>query len=167
MHVNVRTLQNFLHSTPIFFTYTRFPVIHLGDPLLRELKTTVVSCIVHQPPTHAGKKTKKAPTASTIPGDFIVEVILQDTIIFPEGGGQPTDTGIITTSDGTSWEVVRCERHGGHAVHFVRVPGDTAKAIEVFAAEAPATVVLDQADYERRYDHVGTYPLYTPLVRWD
>jgi len=57
----------------------------LGDPLLRQINTTVVSCTVSQPPAApAGKKTKKAVLAPTLPSDPILEVILHDTVIFPE-----------------------------------------------------------------------------------
>lgn len=82
---------------------------------------------------------------------------LHDTVIFPEGGGQPTDTGLITTTDRKQWEVVQCKRHGGHAIHYVRVNDSTIDA--ALAAFAPGTSVvaeLGAQDFERRYDHVCT-----------
>ncbi|TFK75965.1 ThrRS/AlaRS common domain-containing protein [Pluteus cervinus] len=128
------------------------------DPLLRELKTNVVSCMVHQPPpAPAGKKAKKAVIAPTLPDDPILEVILQDTVIFPEGGGQPTDTGIITTNDGTVWQVVQAKRHGGHGVHYVKVHGDVNVAISAFTPGSSVTVALDQAGFDRRYDHMSMH----------
>lgn len=67
----------------------------LGDPLLRQLETTVVGATLSQPVAPiAGKKSKKAVLAPTLPDDPILEVILHDTVIFPEGGGQPTDQGM-------------------------------------------------------------------------
>ncbi|SJL01880.1 uncharacterized protein ARMOST_05204 [Armillaria ostoyae] len=73
------------------------------DPLLRQIETTVVNCVVSQPALPpAGKKTKKTVLAPTLPDDPILEVVLHDTVIFPEGGGQPTDTGIIITLDAKS-----------------------------------------------------------------
>lgn len=82
-------------------------------------------------------------------------MILHDTVIFPEGGGQPTDIGIITTSDGMVWEVVQAKRHGGHAVHYVRVQvHDVDLAILAFSPGSKVTASLDQAGYDRRYDHV-------------
>lgn len=82
-------------------------------------------------------------------------MILHDTIIFPEGGGQPTDTGVITTVDGTTWEVVQAKRHGGHAVHYVRVQGCPVDgALLAFTPGAKVTVALGQEGFNRRYDHV-------------
>jgi misacylated tRNA(Ala) deacylase len=126
----------------------------LGDPLLKELETTVVACSISQPEsTPAGKKTKKAVIAPTLPSDPILEVILHDTVIFPEGGGQPTDTGLLTTSDGKTWTVIQAKRHGGHAVHYVQVT-DVESALKVFTPGSTVTAKLGQADFERRYDHV-------------
>ncbi|TFK43578.1 ThrRS/AlaRS common domain-containing protein [Crucibulum laeve] len=129
------------------------------DPLLRTLDTTVVSVSLSQvAPVAAGKKTKKAVLAPVIPNDPIVEVILHDTVIFPEGGGQPTDTGIITTSNNTTWDVVQAKRHGGHAVHYVRVQnGDINAALLAFSPGARVTVSLGQKDYDRRYDHMSMH----------
>lgn len=95
--------------------------------------------------------------APAIPSHPLLEVILQDTVIFPEGGGQPTDTGIITTdTDGTVWEVVQAKRHGGHAVHYVSVKsGDVDAALLAFSPGVRVTVALDQAGSDRRYDHVS------------
>lgn len=110
-----------------------------------------------QPPPApvGGKKTKKAVIAPTIPDDPLLEVILHDTVIFPEGGGQPTDTGIITATDGTDWEVVQCKRHGGHAVHYVRVPnGAVDAALLAFTPGAKVTAALGKEGFDRRYDHV-------------
>lgn len=129
----------------------------LGDPLLRELETTVVTCSISQPaPVPAAKKTKKAVIAPTLPSDPILEVILHDTVIFPEGGGQPTDTGLITTSDGKNWTVIQAKRHGGHAVHYVQVPSneDLESALKVFTPGSTVTAKLGKADFDRRYDHV-------------
>lgn len=116
----------------------------------------MIACTVSQPPsTPAGKKTKKAVSAPTLPNEPILEVILHDTVIFPEGGGQPTDTGVITTSDGKTWSVLQAKRNGGHAVHYVKVEeGDLESALLVFTPGSTVTAALGQDDYDRRYDHV-------------
>jgi len=114
-----------------------------------------------------GKKTKKAVLAPSIPSGPILQVILHDTVIFPEGGGQPTDTGIIKTkNDGVEWEVIQAKRHGGHSVNYVRVPKDvgTEDALLAFAQGAQVTVSLDQAGFERRYDHARVLVLYAVHV---
>ncbi|KIY51611.1 ThrRS/AlaRS common domain-containing protein [Fistulina hepatica ATCC 64428] len=120
------------------------------DPLLRELDTHVISATVHHPPpAPAGKKTKKAVIAPELPKGLVLEVVLHDTVIFPEGGGQPTDTGFIQIGD-VAWQVAQCKRHGGHAVHYVAVPdGKLDEALLAFASGAAVRVSVH---FERRYD---------------
>ena len=89
-----------------------------------------------------------------MPKDQLLEVILHDTILFPEGGGQPHDTGLITTQDGERWEVVDVKRHGGHAVHYVRVQGDSKNAERVFSPGSTVGISLGDRDLQRRLDHV-------------
>ncbi|THV08607.1 ThrRS/AlaRS common domain-containing protein [Dendrothele bispora CBS 962.96] len=129
------------------------------DPLLRQINTTVVSCNVSQPAAApSGKKTKKAVLTPTLPSDPILEVILHDTVIFPEGGGQPTDTGIITTEEGKVWSVVQAKRHGGQGVHYVQVKdGNLESAIQAFTPGSKVIASLDEAGYDRRYDHMSMH----------
>ncbi|KAF4575195.1 hypothetical protein EYR40_005070 [Pleurotus pulmonarius] len=130
------------------------------DPLLRELSTTVVNCLVSQPAAPpAGKKSKKSVIAPILPQGPILQLILHDTVIFPEGGGQPTDTGVIIDSDGEPWQVLQCKRDGGHAVHYVNV-GDSIEVDAAIAKFTPGTKViatLDQAAFDRRYDHMSMH----------
>lgn len=87
-------------------------------------------------------------------------------MIFPEGGGQPTDTGILRTSDGTVWDVVQAKRHGGHAVHYVRVrTGDVNAALLAFLPGERVTAALDEDGYARRYDHASPIIVYLIPVR--
>jgi Ser-tRNA(Ala) deacylase AlaX len=88
--------------------------------------------------------------------------------MFPEGGGQPTDAGIIVTNaNKVVWEVVQAKRHGGHAVHYVRVQdGNVDNALLAFTSGASVTVALDEAGSDRRYDHVGTLFM-VQLVHYD
>lgn len=100
--------------------------------------------------------------APTLPTGPILEIILHDTVIFPEGGGQPTDTGVIISHvTGRVWPVVMCKRVGGHAVHFVQVPTSSGEhgvleAAKEFAPGAKVTASLDEQGWTRRYDHVCT-----------
>ena len=82
--------------------------------------------------------------------------MLHDTVIFPEGGGQPTDTGTITTIDNEiGWEVVQAQRCGGHAVHYIRVrDGNVDASIVAFTPGKEVIVSLGQDGWARRYDHV-------------
>ncbi|KAL7282265.1 hypothetical protein ACG7TL_003734 [Trametes sanguinea] len=127
------------------------------DPLLRELTTTAVSCRVSQSPSvpsngREGKKKKAAPA----PTAALLEIILHDTIIFPEGGGQPSDIGTLTSSDGELWDVVEAKRHGGHAVHYVRLRQEqnVDDALRLFSPGAVVGVSLGEQGFKRRLDHM-------------
>lgn len=127
-----------------------------GDPLLRELTTTVVSCrqaqAVPQP-----KRAKKEKSAA--PVEPLIELILHDTVLFPEGGGQPSDIGILTSADGQTWQVQEVKRHGGHAVHYVKVEGRGVDvALEAFTIGSLVGVALGEAGLYRRLDHVRLFP---------
>ena len=128
-----------------------------GDPLLRSLTTSVVAASLHVQQLTVKNSTKKAVIVPATPADPLLEVVLHDTVIFPEGGGQPTDTGIITTAaDGVIWEVVKAKRRGEQAVHYVRVPdGNVNNAVLAFRAGASVTVALEHDGFNRRYDHVS------------
>ncbi|XP_074418350.1 alanyl-tRNA editing protein Aarsd1 isoform X4 [Larus michahellis] len=65
------------------------------------------------------------------------QVVLEDTILFPEGGGQPDDRGLIGEVP-----VLRVTRRGPEALHFVPAP-----------LEPGAAVVLS-LDWDRRFDHM-------------
>lgn len=117
---------------------------------MRSLATTVVSA---QPafaaPAPAGKKAKKGGAAPSR-ADPLLEVVLQDTVLFPEGGGQPTDFGVINV-DEKEWEVVEVKRRGGTAVHYVKI-GDT--GVKGLVSGSKVTVQLGDAGFRRRLDHV-------------
>ncbi|NXN28678.1 AASD1 protein, partial [Nycticryphes semicollaris] len=76
------------------------------------------------------------------------QVVLEDTILFPEGGGQPDDRGLIGEVP-----VLRVTRRGPEAVHFVPAPLE------------PGATVLLSLDWDRRFDHMqqhsgaGTFQL--------
>lgn len=116
-----------------------------------------MSCTLSQSPTvpSNGRKSKKEKSLSE-PTDPLVEVILHDTIIFPEGGGQPSDIGILIDADGKTWDVVEVKRHGGHAVHYVRVKNENVdKALLAFRRGTTVGVALGEEGFKRRLDHVS------------
>jgi Ser-tRNA(Ala) deacylase AlaX len=84
------------------------------------------------------------------------EVCLEDTVIFPEGGGQPFDTGSIVLgavsgqSEGIRLVVEGCLRRKLESVHLVRVPLGME---EVFAGAEEKEVEV-RVDWERRLDQV-------------
>lgn len=131
------------------------------DPLLRHFDTEVhKSSLSEANAKPAAKSGKKAVNAPTLPKGPILEVILHDTILFPEGGGQPTDIGIIhTKKDGVEkpWDVLQVKRHGGLAVHYVKVNGDVEAALEAFSPKSPVSVSLGAEGYDKRYDHMSMH----------
>jgi len=102
-------------------TATRCGELHCQkDSFARELQTTVLSC---------QKSTIKADKGK------LWEVRLEDTVLFPEGGGQPYDTGTVG-----GIAVVRVVNEGGEALHYLSGPLEVGAQVDV---------VLD---WERRQD---------------
>ncbi|OBZ77133.1 Alanyl-tRNA editing protein Aarsd1 [Grifola frondosa] len=114
------------------------------DPLLRELSTPVVSCRVSESsavPSN-GRKSKKDKSSMQASAQPLLEVVLHDTILFPEGGGQPSDIGTLTSADDQLWDVVEVKRHERqHALQFL-IPG------------MYTIVQLGEDGFKRRYDHM-------------
>ncbi|KAF8529205.1 Threonyl/alanyl tRNA synthetase [Hysterangium stoloniferum] len=115
------------------------------DPFLKELDTNVIQCKVSQGLEVSKDKKKKATGAPL--QESVLEVLLHDTILFPEGGGQPSDIGYVKGPEGSLWEVLEVKRHGGHAIHYV-------KGGDILPAGTPITVMLGDAGFKRRYDHM-------------
>ncbi|XP_009188982.3 alanyl-tRNA editing protein Aarsd1 isoform X1 [Papio anubis] len=90
--------------------------------------TTVVSCRPAELQTE-GSNGKKVLSG--------FHVVLEDTLLFPEGGGQPDDRGTINDIS-----VLRVTRRGEQADHFTQTPLD------------PGSQVLVRVDWERRFDHM-------------
>src|SRR5512134_2310780 len=72
-------------------------------------------------------------------------VVLDRTVFYPMGGGQPGDTGVLEASDGRKWRVVDTRKgEGGRILHLV-------------APEPPPAVgetIEAVIDWERRYAHM-------------
>ncbi|KAM3822923.1 alanyl-tRNA editing protein Aarsd1-like [Vipera latastei] len=97
------------------------------DSWVQQLTTQVVSCC-------------PAKLSTEISGKNILKgfhVILEDTILFPEGGGQPDDHGFINDIP-----VLRVTRQGPDALHFIQTPLE------------PGTKVQLTLDWDRRFDHM-------------
>lgn len=92
------------------------------DPYLQTLKTKVLSC---------EQVTDKS---GAVKG---YEVELEDTVLFPEGGGQPYDTGMINDV-----KVHNVQRDGLTAVHLMDSPVE------------PGAEVSVKVDWNRRLDHM-------------
>ena len=113
-------------------------------PPLASPRQQVVECVkvAAAPPAKGkGKKKKKkggddAGDAAPAPKDTY-HVVLADSVLFPEGGGQPADHGTIN-----GVKVIDVQNIGGKAVHTLEGPVDV-------GAEADLVV-----DWRRRWDHM-------------
>src|SRR6267154_930054 len=139
----------------------------LGDPLLRSLETTIVSTslLKPSPPSSVKKgghtKQTKASSVPTFP-HHVLQLVLHDTVLFPEGGGQPSDIGILTSEDGVIWSVECIKRHGGVAVHYVKPAEDISDVPNVFAPGKRVNLELGHTGFQRRLDHVSPPSLSCP-----
>ncbi|XP_049615370.1 alanyl-tRNA editing protein Aarsd1 [Syngnathus scovelli] len=98
------------------------------DCYMKEFVTTVASCSPSELKLENGGKKENV-------SGFTVK--LQDTILFPEGGGQPDDYGLIADIP-----VLRVTRQGQDAAHFVTSPLEVGQEVQVMV------------DWERRFDHM-------------
>ncbi|KAK7196102.1 hypothetical protein NESM_000544700 [Novymonas esmeraldas] len=117
------------------------------NSFLRELTATVVSC---EPAKVVAAKKTKTPT-----GDGAVvayDVVLTDSVLFPEGGGQPCDHGtlrVVAAGD----DVDGAAAVAPLAITGVRRVGDT--CVLTSPAPLPVGAVVHQAvDWPRRMDHM-------------
>lgn len=77
-------------------------------------------------------------------------VVLDRTIFYPGGGGQPADRGVIRVADGRSWVVVSARKVGDDIVHELE-PGATPPDV------GTAGLCEVDLDWERRYRLMRTH----------
>ncbi|KAF7557768.1 hypothetical protein G7Z17_g380 [Cylindrodendrum hubeiense] len=114
---------------------------------LRTLEAKVISCVKFSPPKDKSSQKKKK-TASDVsilnnPDSWLVE--FSDSVLFPEGGGQPCDRGSLVLLSPASPEpitITHVERQGLKCVYRV------GKVLE------PGIAVRQNVDFNRRWDHM-------------
>jgi misacylated tRNA(Ala) deacylase len=77
-------------------------------------------------------------------------VILDRTVFYPGGGGQPADAGFLRADGGTTWTVSGARKAGGDIVHLVEAEGDGP------LPEVGSTVTAE-VDWERRHRLMRTH----------
>ncbi|ANZ74755.1 BA75_01650T0 [Komagataella pastoris] len=90
-----------------------------SNSFLRNIETQVVS----QTPCQDATNELPPDRRGLIGENQLYLVELEDTVLFPEGGGQPSDTGSLAFGE-HSFDVIYVGRNGLKAVHYVTVPGD-------------------------------------------
>ncbi|HEY1774150.1 MAG TPA: alanyl-tRNA editing protein [Gammaproteobacteria bacterium] len=82
----------------------------------------------------------EAEVLSSVPG----RVVLDRTLFYPEGGGQPGDTGVLTLADGRAFKITDTKKgeQPGTVVHVLEEAG-----IEL----APGTRLDGRIDWDRRH----------------
>uniref|UniRef100_A0A671S8M0 Alanyl-tRNA editing protein Aarsd1 n=1 Tax=Sinocyclocheilus anshuiensis TaxID=1608454 RepID=A0A671S8M0_9TELE len=98
------------------------------DSYLQELDTCVVSCVPAELTLENNGKKEKLKGFN---------LKLKDTILFPEGGGQPDDHGTVGGVN-----VLRVLRQGPEAVHFISSALEEGQEVHI------------KLDWERRFDHM-------------
>lgn len=103
----------------------------------------------------------KTKVVSTKQGKNGYEVLFEDTVFFPEGGGQPNDVGFIKLigDDGEQISVKDVQRDGLNAVHYIDKDLKTGAEVEM------------KIDWRRRWDlmqqHTGQHLLSAILDKRD
>ncbi|CCE79462.1 Piso0_001527 [Millerozyma farinosa CBS 7064] len=110
----------------------------------KTLQANVVSCVPYDT-----KKSKSKNKGSSTNDKSKYALELSDTVLFPEGGGQPSDIGSIQLPDGMKVEVKEVLRDKLTALHV------TSHYVE------PETKVQLEVDWKRRFDimqqHTGQH----------
>jgi len=75
-------------------------------------------------------------------------VLLERTVFYPGGGGQPADTGLLTGDSGGSWRVIGAKKRGDDIWHTIE-SGSELPAVD--------TMVSAELDWERRHALMRTH----------
>jgi len=78
------------------------------------------------------------------------KIVLDRTVFYPTGGGQPGDTGILILPDGSELEINDTVKNGEDIAHLCD---------ENAALPAPDTKVTARIDWDRRYRHMRMHSL--------
>ncbi len=101
--------------------------IYLEDPYLKFIEAQIMDVIPEK--------------------DDIYRIILDQTVFYPMGGGQPTDQGILTFEDGAKGEVYQVLMKEGEINHYVKAD---------FSPE-PGQKVHGTINWERRYKNMKVH----------
>jgi len=125
---------------------------------LKRYETEVLSC--ESVDTESLTANNVSIDPKVLNGKKLYKLILKDTILFPEGGGQPDDRGTVEgedTSLNVSANVVRVLRNGSVAEHYVVASpsnGDKEEDQKDSSLWKIGDKVFTNVDFNRRFDHM-------------
>jgi len=83
-------------------------------------------------------------------------VLLDRTVFYPGGGGQPADRGVLRTADGRAWQVVAARKQGDEIWHELELGTEPPAPGGLDGAGAP-TIFTADLDWERRLRLMRTH----------
>lgn len=100
--------------------------------------------------TDAYARTVEAAVVAVAPpeGSGGPTVVLDRTVFYPGGGGQPSDRGVLRSADGQAWDVVGARKSGDDVLHELAPGGDS---------PAVGSQVTAELDWTRRHALMRTH----------
>ncbi|HEX5466059.1 MAG TPA: alanyl-tRNA editing protein [Candidatus Limnocylindrales bacterium] len=83
-------------------------------------------------------------------------VVLDRTVFYPGGGGQPSDQGRLVASDGRAWTVSGARKSGSDVVHVLDSE-DGAAGVGGVELPAVGQTITAELDWERRHQLMRTH----------
>jgi misacylated tRNA(Ala) deacylase len=83
-------------------------------------------------------------------------VLLDRTVFYPGGGGQPADRGVLRTADGAAWQVVAARKRGDEIWHELE-PGLEPPAPRLIGKPGTVAIFTADVDWERRFRLMRTH----------
>jgi misacylated tRNA(Ala) deacylase len=83
-------------------------------------------------------------------------VLLDRTVFYPGGGGQPADRGVLRTAGGTEWQVVAARKQGDEIWHELE-PGTEPPAQGELGGSGALAIFTVDLDWERRLGLMRTH----------
>lgn len=101
--------------------------LYLEDPYLKEIDATILDVILEK--------------------EGVWKIILDQTVFYPMGGGQPTDQGFFVFPDGTKGEVYQVMLKEGEINHYVKMA----------SAPMPGQRLKGAINWERRHKNMKVH----------
>lgn len=101
--------------------------LYLDDPYLKSMEATILEVLPEK--------------------EGVYRLILEQTVFYPMGGGQPTDQGFLTFSDGTKAEVYQVLLKEGEINHYVKT----------LSAPKVGEKIHGEIEWERRFKNMRVH----------